>query len=675
MKVKKIAIDSIIELLSSVPDGNIFKVLKDGKYNVILDEGSITTTNRFIAYDFIYWRMIREKLPYMVIDEQLCLQTHIKDDAFDDGAVNRLATEIYKKGVEYDRSPDNRKTVLKGIMEATNNLTNAVVEHQMAYIDTIDCLDYKNINRHPDLVQAKSAPKPYSESDIANIYETAHGILMDPEIRSSNNLANAYQQRTIKRGQALQAVATRGKVAEINGTVFPNAISSSFIEGLDNPVDIAMESRSAVMAAMYTDRIIAMSEYIARLVQIACMTIKHIDYGTNCGSTDYIKFIPKENEIRYLEGMYYLTDNNTLMRITPDSTDIVNKEIKLRWVGGCKHPSDGTICEVCYGNMSMNMFPTTTVGHYASAAIDNKRSQLMLSIKHYLTSVKQEGIVLRKQDSVYMTVEDLGIKINSEFFRDREEIKLHIPEASALVMGVAYNEAGKVTDVEPGIRRIQLSYLNPVDNTRHKVNIVLGKRGSELYMSEELVEYAKKHMILSGGNYVIDMGSWDIDNLVFFGIGRAQTLKDHLANYIDYVKFAGKGRVPTPPTPEVYQRSLFRFIIESFDAHFTHVAVVTTALTAADPANNDWRGPKYGTPETRRVVSIYRKVPNGSLGGALAFETIATLLKTPATYISDKIESNAMDVLFCPEEALKYEERGITKPLPQTFNGEQEIAI
>lgn len=649
--------------------------MKDIEFTEItFDDGSVHTLKGKQVYaSWFLWEMFRI-YPETPVLFKHTVTFHISKKPFNSDTLAAVATDIVRsiwKKYKFSH-PDQFDVLRKTIYSSINICCDNIKDDAMSEMSSIDILDLIEVDDHPKVKQLKRHLKDTPES-IGEFYKKLKKLLStDPDFITANNgLIMAMQAGIVKVDQVMQMVGTRGYVTEVDGSVIPNPVRSSFTDGLNSLFEFLAESRNAAKAYMNNDIPIEKSEYFNRRLQILTMIVESIWYG-DCGTDKTMHLyvtpeIPASDEtpkipamLPNLDGCHYLDENNQLQTIDSDNdTHLVGTYIRLRSVIGCKLVNKHKICSTCFGATSFNISRYSNIGHLTAALLAGIMTQKILSTKHYTASAGGGKVVVNKALLKYVNIQTnpISLRFHKNAIQDRNEFPPSFVFLTSELFGIGdVMESDDISNT-PLTRVSSVSKINVIYNLKHEQsNETLDVRanGKRVHLTTEFIEHIKTKGISvnSQNNYVVSLEGWDFRHPIFFVPDvefNALDLSTTIATMIESSKAMLKER----HDHNSYATTLISLndvVNSELSVHFSILQTILYSLTIPDPDSKDL-GRNAETPILGVASDL---IKNRSMGAALAYENILDNLYSAESFYKFNVPDAPHDVFVTPREVVAH---------------------
>lgn len=423
-----------------------------------------------------------------------------------------------------------------------NNFTNELEE----YVTTLSALDILEVVDHPVVKKVNEETKPTQES-------LARGRVVITKLlaKTHDELPNNRYVRQIRIGgvdvkQAVQIIAPIGYRTEISSDIFPDPIMTGFAQGLKRLYDIAIESRSASKALMFTKAPLADTQYFNREMQLMTCAVMNLHHGEDCGSTITVPFHVTGNSLDILDGKYHRLESGELELITAHSEHLVGKVVQLRSPMTCQHADPQGVCGTCVGELQWSIPSRTNLGHACVVELCEKISQLVLSVKHVDSSSSAEEVVI---DTTSAAVVERGLEpneINLRGFlkskRPRLQFSRHFAYGLGMLSRTPQAEWSNLSiwDIS-AMSEVIVVLENKLGEVMHPASVSMGSRlGSFTLPFLAFLGHSDVRAIGNGDLYEVDLTGWDFDKPVWQLPLRHRNMIEFKQDIEEFIKCGGK---------------------------------------------------------------------------------------------------------------------------------------
>lgn len=546
--------------------------------------------------------------------------------------------------------------------EITNNIYNEVLDLILPFASSLSIEDLLEIQMDDRLLDAiKTLSVKQDGESVTNCYNVLEDIIYNKEEIKDNFIVKGYKANSINRNQAKQLVGPRGFVTEINNKIYKTPIASSFTLGLNNILEMAMESRSGAKALNMSHKAIQESEYFARELQIACMPIEKVVDG-DCGSKKYMDWymFPGDNtrkpDINNMEGIRFINPETGKEDILfKHHAPLVNgKKIKIRTALSCTLENSRHICSACMGELSYAMPINNNVGHYCVTSATEKITQGILSTKHLITSATAADIVLDDTSSMFFAIKNGSTYYFKNIFDGKTKYNIIIDQESGFAIKDLAPHAN-VHKFDPNrvamLNTIILEKISPKGETElYPIQIKQGNRYGTL--SHDFMEYISNNRYIMDDldRYVISMDKWDYKKPL---INMPEIEYDFLTLITLFrkeLKFMDTDEIGVcKMTVERLLQTTFNIINYKLDFNLALLAVIIYAFTIKDPYNGDYSLAR--NVDEPLVGDLSTIISNRSLGGLYPWEEVISNILSATSFNTNRFD-HPLDVFFTPQQVI-----------------------
>lgn len=540
-----------------------------------------------------------------------------------------------------------------------NDLYNMHVEHTSKYISTMNIIDNIEIINDPRARKAIAEATPTPES-ISEVYDVHIDILDDKEgVLTHNNLVNNWRAGLPKRQQTLQMIGIRGFLTEGDSAIIPKPIMGSFVRGLGNLDDVAIESCSSKKAQIMTTDPVALTEYFSRRLQLLTAYIHTLSRSdgrttklTDCGNNRTMAFTVGRYMQSNLAGVYRVFDDGTEVMLTGNEDDIAGTTINVRSPVYCGHRHEGRVCGKCMGGIAWSIDPKASLGHQSIIELLEPVIQSVISTKHEDQSATGEDIVIpdKYRDILKRTVDNKGIR-----FTDKMK--------DGYVLEISYKAIPVPSDIYiPGavdrINSLNFSEVNAIHvidtkkGTRTRVPVSVRKTSA--YFSKHFLRYmaTQPYDVNAAGNLLVRLDGFDMSKAVLrYPLKHRNTLDfmNDLASMIESkgdTKNRGQSYYTKKMTdfqsPDEAMQELASLVYSKFKLNFSHLGVLLLAILCR--GKGDANIPRI---DERSVFLSRDDIIDGrSVTSRLAFQGQGNLRKLPSAYTVKERMHVPMDIIM-----------------------------
>lgn len=640
--------------------------LKSKQVVLFEDSTLVELTSREMIVNRYVWE-IYSVVPSIPITINHSITKHYTNGIFTSKTLNSCLEVILKDIIELVLRPSGTRALLSSIYKKMydifNSIYNEIVYKNIKYATSINILDFTEIQFNSELIAAiKNVDKEKTVDAVNYTYNVLDRIIRTDKRYKNNIIAKGYISGTFKANQVKQILASRGYVTEIDSNIFKHPIASSFVLGMSNLYDIAIESRASAKALYFSNIAVSKSEYLARELQLVTMVVEHLVDG-DCGTKDYMDWYVRpaaetgKSDINNLIGKrFFNKETGQEEIITKAHKYLEGTNIKLRTVLSCKHPDKRSVCTACYGELSYAVHDHNNLGHLCSTTLTLQVSQSILSTKHLTSSATSNEIALDNVAKQFFNVKNK----NSYAFK----AGMIAAKRTSYEMIVEQKDAHGIKDLNTSvdvhrmnptrISRIEMIIIAATENgvtNYFPIHIKDGnKYGSFTY---EFLSYIiqKGYSLDDKDRYVIDLNDWT-NTLPVITMPQLEYNFVELNNTIrDKLKYMKVTQNENSETPESLLQSLFDIVNTKLDINLALLEVIVYAFTVANVGNNDYDLGRNSS--TKELLPITQLVRRRSLGGGYAHEKVVNYILSPASFYGLNAISHPLDVMIAPNEVIK----------------------
>lgn len=590
--------------------------------------------------------------------------------SFSSKTLIEVCENIFQAAVEEYILPNNGSRSMlndfyNSLFGMLNKIYNELIFAKLHHAPGINIEDFLEIQYNPKLVKAlEKLEKEPNPDNVNACYEVLDNILKHEH--KSNPVAEGYNAGFINPRQIYQMLGPRGYIAELDGKIFNRPITSSFILGMKNIYESAIESTSARKALAVSTDGIKKTEYFARELQLVAMYVEKLVDG-DCGSKEYIsRYVREDNgkgvsDLKTLLGKRYLNEEtNKEEYITNNHKHLIGKTIKIRSPLTCKHPDKRCVCSACFGQLSYAIAETDNLGHACSVEVTRQVSQTVLSFKHLMSSSNLVSITLDDIASQFLMIQDNNYLIfKPQIFNSiNSKIELIIEQSQAFGL----KDLNKQID----IFKLQLSSVSSIKEfiiritnkqgvvTEYPINLcpVKGQKKYSLF-TYEFIQYClngntmldeEERFIIDITNYCNNEYFLYLPEVEFNFLGLATSIKSEFKHLQVITGIASKD------TPESKLHKLYELLNTKFDINIAIVEVIIYAFTVCSLRLNNYDIGRNS--DDKQLSPIRTIIKNRSLGAAYGWEHVIKIIFSASSFNGNNAVSHPLDVLFTPNEVL-----------------------
>ena len=599
--------------------------LPDARVSLTFDDETIQSHTRAVIYNAYIWRLhlrfpsIPMLSRHALGNQRFSLKKHLD-----------ILSNIYRDFIDtyYHDGSVTLEQFWKAIYEVTNEIENDFKLLLEPHIASVSITDFLDLIEHPQIKEANWNVQP-NQSSINATYRDILDTLENDDTVADNPISFVHRSEIVDSKQILQCIGPRGFCTDINSRIFQKPIMYGFAHGLRLLFDAMIESRSATKALIYqTGSALENSQYFNRELQILGSNVREIVPG-DCGSRHTVPYRVKSSQIGNLKGIYYHDDKGQLRMIEGDrhkDADIIGEVVNIRTPFSCIHPERQAVCTTCFGAIGMSIPKGTNPGHVSAIALGEVISQLVLSTKHVEGSSEVDSIDLDETYQHYLvkTSDELSLQLAKEIVEHRTDgndfvlpgrIQIELTpdqgEQLALVFSAKELEEYKPEEVTQ-MDSVVLATYDEQGEIEERIQVPISK-GSRLgSLSYNLLVHLRDrgYEITSQGYYAIDLGGWMIHHPLFtlplkhtsmsafqeevkkFIFSKA---KDDQASLRSFVNAGEPKNQWTYAKLALAVETLHDFVTSKIPSiNLSHILMITYAMSARDPYNDDYRLPRGG---------------------------------------------------------------------------------
>ncbi len=636
------------------------------KFELTFDNGeTIITRNKTSLLTSLYWDIIRHYSNITIIPKHH-IDTYIKNEPYGSNTHRKLIESFYVDIVmAYNLSiPILRDDLDKLIFVVNNNAYNVLSTKLMAYMTSIDILDFIEISDNEKIVDLIKNSE-LDQTSVANTSEKILDVVLKDPSLDNNRLAKATRYKIVRDNQVIQCVGIRGYPTDVDSVMFKYPIMTGYVKGLKSLYDSMTESRLAAKSQLFATAPLSFSEYLSRRIQLLSMSVENIHYG-DCGSQKYLDcfinedvidefgFIIKPSILPLMEGKYYLDkETNSLKALSRHDKHLIGQWIKIRSpVAGCQHPDPHGICSVCYGDLSQNIPPNCNIGHLNASILGQIIAQLILSVKHFEKSADISYIKLDARSSKFFYIDKTRDKyyIKPEVLKEDYYVEISKDDLLNLndilhVQDISYSDISRTSNIS------SVNFFNSYDSMEITVKIE-NRLG---VLSPEFIDYIKrkKWIINNKYNYVFNISDWDTRK-PFIILPKKHFNNVDLSKAIETIIKGSVTQLRKRNTEEATHKTLwtlFELVNSKLTVNFAIIETIMYASMVVDAEQKDTRLPKAY--DRKGLGVLETTLTDRSLSGLLAYEGIAKELVNPSSFFPIHRENFIMDVYIDPYSVMR----------------------
>ena len=542
-----------------------------------------------------------------------------------------------------------REEIGHDIIMTANDALNMCYTHLGSHIRTTDIFAIADTLLQPEVKPVCTMDYGDIEDRRINRMEDAFkdqckkvDALLSSDALSVNVFRAPLVCGALKKGQFHQFILSAGPRSDTDDQMFLRPVIGSFLSGLKDIKDLAIESRSASKATHYNKTQMANTQYANRKIHIQNSAIWHL-YPGDCGSNVFMTYTPSAQHVKQYVGKFYLDSNNILVELTPDRfKEVINKTIKMRDVQGCLF-NDG-YCEVCGGTITRSFSKNGNVGFLSNVNTGAPVAQQVLSTKH-LTSTNAA-----EYDMPHPLVDILTSNVNDIFLRPSMHKRIDV-----LAFGFQHKDIQRINDLRYYVSENELhaAYFTDIKYmyvgllkedgtiTKHTTGRTSMKGRTKTYphLSPEVLEVIRNHpedIVVQDGVSWLLLRNVDPAAPIMQCTVVNNSIKRFVTEFTDLVT----RDVERYHSMNVFMQHLTKLIWPKegssvgVNTHITHISCL--ARSCLITSKKDFHVPVMTDPDDVMFASLNRIIPMRSIGGLFAFQSVDRATNKPATYIMQK---------------------------------------
>ena len=637
--------EEVIAKYPDSPDG------REIKFNIEFDDGEvITTTNRKTFYSSFCWEFFR-KYP----ETPLLARHHFNKRRITSSLHIELMDEGYWDCVDHYGPRVNKEHLDKMAYEITNAIYVDAVLRLPEWTAHLCYDDYREVVKFKPVWDALINVEPTRQS-IRRCQEIIKfNLLHAPEL-SYNPLVRFVRSGFISISQLLQCIGPKGFQTDIDSNYFRHPVLSSFMHGLRSLYEMAVETRSATKALMYSKDQVEKGEYFNRKMQLGCSPIQHLFKG-DCGTTKYMEVKMTPERLQLFAGKYRIAGGGELVPIVPKRDRALDGQIiKIRSAIHCTRLHECGICETCFGYMSHSIVEGSNLGTVCASELCKDASQSILSVKHDDHTSEASDVILGEYEQEYFE-----IALDAE-----NELRMKAPPPTGsnwrlVVNGRYLNNLMDIT-VAKDVTELSIPNMSAIydceiwytsEDGFEQVSRLTMANGNRLAsFTYEFLQYLVEAKWTPGGGdrYIFDLANWNYDNNMFVLPVKHANMLEFIADLESFIRSSGDKNDVVSRDRLINYNSLddgslaFADLVASkLRVNFAHLEVVIASTTARN--QNDSRFPRMAS---EGIVLPYEElIATRSLGGTLSYEHLERIHGVAGTYTREHRLAHPMDDLYC----------------------------
>lgn len=646
--------------------------LPSGPCILVLDDGEAETSIHRVIFCYYCWWPHREfKNVPLTKDHQIWMETPTKNTA------HRLMERAIDAALISHGTIDPEYLALR-IKEEVGRIYNDFTTGCEAYVTSIDALDFVDILEHPEISAINRKIQSYDlnnkgvlasmERYIEESQIATRKTLMDPTFLPGNRLAETIRAGIVDINQVSQCVNLRGNPTDIDSHLFRRPILFGFADGITGLEDSAKESRSAAKALFFTKEPLSDVEYFNRQLQLVASVLPNLHAGDDCGSTRYIPWAVRSNNISAIDGAWYCeTPGEPLKVVRAADKSLVGKTLLLRNPLTCQHPDIYGICGRCFGELRRSIPRGTNIGHCSTVVLCEKVSQNVLSTKHLDGTAVVSEFRLTTQDAQFIRVLPSQFELGISTALTGQRVKLCVRKDAMsniadinLVSDITTLALNRITQMED-----VLFVVEDEDGDVERTPVIVSMGSRLASFSHPFLTYIKQYgyTLIEGKNksegtfFEIDLTDWNRDLPVWVLPRKHANTKEYMEAIERIVKSSGKGKAKDKVSYDlsdtgVLANVLIEFhdlVAQKFMLNITHLGTILRSTLCRSKDTFDYRLPEPGGPAE---FAPYRDNMAGrSLAAYMAFQEQAQMVVNPHAYVNKDRPPSPFDAIMIPPES------------------------
>lgn len=604
---------------------NPFKIVETKKYMVVFDDGERVLTGARIKLSSIYW-MAHQKYP----KTPLLIKHSVYQRLFGDKQHMALLDDIYQRMiVAYDLHATyiDKREYWGAMFDVVNNLYNFTVSSLSEYSISFDMSDYVEIMKHPKFIEMRSSMNPNQDS-ITRVINEVKQWLMTTRDLEDNDLVLCVQTGTAKIDQLIQSILVRGFITEIDSTIYPIPVMSSFANGFTKLYELIVEMRSAAKALLFQGDPLRDAEFFNRKTQLVGQVVRHFDIN-DCGAGGKEYVIDDQHELNWISGAYRVLDDGSIKHISTSDIDLIGKPINIRNVWSCKSPISQGVCWACMGDLSHSYPPVNNPGHISAAVTSGPVTQLTMGVKHHDGTSEVDAVAIEPRFDSILDESALfqGIDVSSELLKLNPVIYLSTED----VIGIESISECDISEINPvttsRISSIKIEYdLDKVQRKQMKIEV--GKGSRLAYLTRQALAYISMvgYKVCDKQVVAINLSKWP-EHSALFRLPFKHTNMSDYKNDIEKFLLTSKANHPTGlrsynrkdvgADPMRAVKDFGELVNLRLFVNYTHVQMLAYTVSAKLDAPGHIL-PKNNEPFN--FIGISDQIGSGSLGVRMAYQ-------------------------------------------------------
>lgn len=632
----------------------------------------VTAPVRSTIYSWYFWHFHR-----LYPQVEFLPEYHLGNRELKEGVENMMMSAVLRATIltllgdlNNPNEIDIEEICEQGMRGISNELNNDMAERTEAYITTADVEDLIELVDHAPIIEANRLAiwEAYEGMNVDKVlkklYSVVENILFNDPDLSHNPIVIMLRQGQINAKQVMQGICHRGCVQEINSMIYPTAIFENYTEGVSDLCNSMQDSRSGTLAAVNQTKPLQTSEYTSRKFQLVAMYVQSFTEEYDCGTTQTIKFRVDEDNLKAIDGCYYIDVNGNKQIVFKEDTNLVGQVIRLRNPACCAHPDPSRICRTCFGLLSYSIPKGTNLGWASSTELCSGISQSVLSTKHLNFHALAKLITLcsTQEGNKYLNniakSEEIMFDKQWESRKDRLWVGIKTDSFVSLADALQMENVRELSEFKISELQTVGIYNGGTEFTDDVQWIQVGTMSNNSALTYDFLDYIRQdghYEIVDSLNEVrVSLANWDfkrpflrqglrhensldfVNRLKFLFEGTSEDKKaQKKANAIGYA------RLMTATNPSQAVNMAHEVISSKLFYPVSMIGVLVRSLTVRDPNVGDYRLTNANQPF---IIGKYSDIMKGrSLSGAMAYQSQRQTIYAIDTYMRDSVPDHPLD--------------------------------
>ena len=602
---------------------------KETIYTIPMVEGPVNMEGKWLLPNVLLWApLIRRDLPVR-------MEHFYRDEPFTDGVQIRIHTAVYRDVLAL--RPNTTASIREEMARSINKLYNIIATRFGAEQRTLDMFSIVESMEHPIIASAcflhfgpnELGSITVAEEKIRDGSERMMRILSDPRYKDINVLYPFVKCGAVSAHQLPQVLLAAGTRTDVNDMMIYKAIRSSYVRGLGNIVEAAIDSLAAKKALLYNKGSLGITRYKDRKQQLLSSSLSHI-YPGDCGTTVTVPFQITAVNAKPSIGKFIMV-NGQLDELLPENVkSYIGKEVHLRSPLGCRYV-DGC-CRICGGRMIDYLLPNTVLGLAATIELMSPTAQLILSSRHFSRTISLAYTPTPMYEEMF-AVERNAIAFKPGLPVSRYRIGIPFAYASR-ISDLQYVTTGEAIN-DQHFSSVEL--MTVADTATGKPVVPLASlidvNGSVPYLSSEVLLYIKNNptmLIEAGSTLWIDLKHFDATQPIM----RSIVVNASMVRFTKRIHALFSKTITKYTSASAVLRDFSNIVYEKLNTNLLHLEVIirSSMITSA----NDYRIPQVSDIHNVQFGTLNALMRQRSIGAQLAYERMDTYLEDARTYTVPK---------------------------------------